>query len=200
MELIRHQHHEVDEDAREDCVSVRVGWDMFEAFLESRGNARPRFTYLDGVLEFMSPSFNHELIASNLGRLLERWTEELGIDLVLMGSLTIKKKAKQAGVEPDKCYFRGSASTRRTPDLAIEVVWTAPLVDKLEVYRRLNVRELWVWEKGVLTPWILGANGYARGRKSRVLPEIDLKQLNRYALRVDQLKALRELLAAVRRG
>jgi Uma2 family endonuclease len=198
MELIR-RHEDVDEASHEDCLSVRVGWDVFEAFLESRGDARPRFTYLDGVLEFMSPSFNHELIASNLGRLLELWAWEFDVELAALGSLTIKKKVHQAGVEPDKCYFRGPVGRRRTPDLAVEVVWTVPIIDKLEVYRRLKVGELWVWEKGVLTPWILGASGYSRGRKSRVLPELDLKLLNRYALRVDQSKALKEFIAALRR-
>ncbi|MFT3709326.1 MAG: Uma2 family endonuclease [Archangium sp.] len=197
MELIRR--HEVDEASHEDSLSMRVGWHVLEAFLESRGDAGPRFTYLDGVLECMSPSFNHELIASNLARFLELWAFEFDVELAALGSLTLKKKPEQAGVEPDKCYFLGPIGRRRTPDLAIEVVWTVPLVDKFEVYRRLKVSELWVWADGALTPWILGASGYSRGRKSRVLPALDLKLLNRFALRLDQTKALKEFLRVAKR-
>jgi Uma2 family endonuclease len=177
-----------------------MDWSTFEAFLVARGDSGPRFTFLDGVLELMSPSFNHELIAANLGRLLELWSLEYDVELNGLGSLTLKKSRRRAGVEPDRCYFVGPVGARTTPDLAIEVVWSAPLLDKLEAYRRLGVREVWVWAEGHLVPWVLGSGGYVRGKKSRVLPELELAQLAKYATRVDQHAAVKAYRTALRRN
>lgn len=198
MEFVRQT--EVDEASHEDRISVRMDWTTFEAFLVARGDTGPRVTFLDGVLELMSPSFNHELVASSIGRLLETWALEFDVELNALGSLTIKQSRKKAGVEPDKCYFIGPVGTRRTPDLAVEVVWSAPLLDKLEVYRRLGVREVWVWAEGKITPWYLGASGYSRRRKSKVLPEFDLGLLNKFVTRVDQHAAVKAFRAVLRRN
>jgi hypothetical protein len=35
---------------------------------------------------------------------------------------------------------------RDRPDIAIEVIWTSGGIDKLEVYRKLGVREVWYYE------------------------------------------------------
>lgn len=196
MEFVRQT--EVDDASHEDRISVRMDWPTFEAFLIARGDTGPRVTFLDGVLELMSPSFNHELVANSIGRLLETWSLDYDVELNALGSLTIKKSRKKAGVEPDKCYFIGPVGSRRTPDLAIEVVWSAPLLDKLEAYRRLGVTEVWVWEAGRITPWFLGAAGYTRGRKSRVLPEFDLVLLSKFVTRVDQHAAVKAYRSALR--
>ena len=198
MQLIRHE--EVDPTTQDNRVAVRMDWATFEAFLIARGDTGPRFTFLDGVLELMSPSLNHELIGTNIGRLLELWSLEYEVELIGVGSLTIKKSRRRAGVEPDECYFVGPIGNRTTPDLAIEVVWTSPLLDKLEVYRRLAVREVWVWEGGNITPWLLGADGYTKARKSRVLPELDLPMFTKYANRVDQYAAAKAYRHALRRS
>lgn len=198
MEFVRQP--EVDDASHEDRISVRMNWPTFEAFLAARGDTGPRITFLDGVLELMSPSFNHELVANSIGRLLETWSLEYDVELNALGSLTIKKSRKKAGVEPDKCYFVGPVGSRRTPDLAIEVVWSSPLLDKLEAYRRLGVREVWVWEAGRIIPWFLGPAGYGRGRKSRVLPDFDLMLLSKFVTRVDQHAAVKAYRAALRRN
>lgn len=191
---------EIDDASHEDRISVRMDWPTFEAFLVARGDTGPRITFLDGVLELMSPSFNHELVANSIGRLLETWSLEYDVELNALGSLTLKKSRKKAGVEPDKCYFIGPVGSRRTPDLAIEVVWSSPLLDKLEAYRRLGVSEVWVWEGGRITPWFLGTTGYTRGRKSRVLPDFDLTLLSKFVTRVDQHAAVKAYRSALRRN
>ncbi|MEG4506483.1 Uma2 family endonuclease [Microcoleus sp. F6_B4] len=35
------------------------------------------------------------------------------------------------------------------PDLAIEVVFTSGGIDKLQLYKRLGIPEVWFWEDGV---------------------------------------------------
>jgi hypothetical protein len=59
----------------------------------------------------------------------------------------------------------------------IEVIWSSGELDKLEIYRRLGVREAWIWEDGVLTAYALRGERYQKIAKSAVLPGIDLVQL-----------------------
>ena len=49
--------------------------------LEIRGERSvPRLTYVEGTLEIMSPSLTHEEIKSYIGRLVEAWCLERGVD------------------------------------------------------------------------------------------------------------------------
>jgi Uma2 family endonuclease len=176
-----------------------VSWQRFLDVLAARGDSSAvRVTYVGGVLELMSPSINHEIIKKTLARLVEAYADELGLDLYGIGSWTLKSKLKKLGIEPDECYSIGKPG--RVPDLAIEVVWTSGGLDKLDVYRGLGVREVWVWEKGKLAAHVLRGERYVRAARSRLLPGIDLALLARLAPRPDQPVAVRELRAAIRKG
>jgi Uma2 family endonuclease len=63
---------------------------------------------------------------------------------------------------------------RDRPDIAIEVIWTSGDIDKLEVYRKLGVREVWYYERGTLRFFALrgerGREGYAEIPQSGFLP------------------------------
>ena len=61
--------------------------------------------------------------------------------------------------------------------MAIEVIWTSGRISKLEIYRQLNVREVWMWRRGTITPYVLRGDKYERVESSEVLPGIDLDQL-----------------------
>jgi hypothetical protein len=79
-------------------------------------------------------------------------------------------------------------------------VWTSGGLEKLDVYRGLGVREVWVWEEGKLAAHVLRGDRYVRAARSRLLPGIDLALLARLAARPDQPVAVRELRAALRKG
>ena len=67
---------------------------------------------------------------------------------------------KEAGCEADECYIFGPRPRDKArPDLAIEVVWTSGGLDKLEVYRRLEVGEVWFWKDGVIAVHVLDRDG-----------------------------------------
>lgn len=55
------------------------------------------------------------------------------------------------------------------PDLAIEVVWTSGGIDKLDVYRKLAVREVWIYQHGAFTLHALEGERYHAIRESEVL-------------------------------
>lgn len=182
-------------------VFFNFSWDEFERFLALRGDAAgTRVTYLDGTLEIMSPSHFHEGIKSQIGRLLELWAAHEGVDLVAWGSTTLKKKSKKASAEPDECYVVGRSSWPGKPDLAIEVTWTAGGLEKLEVYRRLGVREVWFWEDDRLLIFVLKGQRYVRRSRSAVLPTLDPAFLSSFVVDRDQARAVRGFMAALRRN
>jgi Uma2 family endonuclease len=181
-------------------VMYGVPWSHYEAQLALRGDvAGPRLAYLEGALEFMSPSKDHERIKSYIGRLIEAYALELGLDLSPYGSWTLKKALKKAGVEPDECYIVGADQSKETPDLAIEVAWTSGGIDKLEIYRRLHISEVWFWEDQKITLFAWAEAGYERIDQSRVLPGIDVELVTRLLDRPTALQAIRALREALHR-
>lgn len=179
-----------------------VPWSHYEAQLAFRGDAStPRIAYLDGAMELMSPSKDHERIKSYLGRLVEAFALERGIDLSPYGSWTLKEAPKQAGVEPDECYLLGPDQARETPDLVIEVIWTSGGIDKLEAYRRLRVPEVWFWKDGAIEVHVLLGERYESRERSVQLEGLDLPLLLSFLDRptaIQAVRAFREALAAAR--
>jgi Uma2 family endonuclease len=175
-----------------------VSWAQYEALLASRGErAGPRMTYLKGELEIMSPSRDHETVKTLWARLLEAYAEENGLELVGYGSWTVRSEPDERGLEPDECYVLGSRDVE-APDLALEVIWTSGLLDKLEVYRGLGVREVWIWRDGRIEINVLREGAYERARRSGLLPDLDLDALATYIGRRDQTSAVREYRATLR--
>src|SRR5207247_8023419 len=139
----------------------------------------------------MSPSPDHESIKSRIGRLVEVWCLERGVEFSTYGSWTIGSKVAQRGAEPDECYVFGQVAAPERPDLAIEVIWTAGGIDKLEVYRGLGVGEVWMWRDGVIEIHVLGGDQYERRERSSVFPDLDLAELASFIEPEDQTGAVR---------
>jgi Uma2 family endonuclease len=178
-----------------------VSWDQYEALLKMRGDdAGVRVAYLNGELEFMSPSYPHEAIKTTIARLLEIWALETNTELTGVGSWTVRRAPKKRGVEPDECYIVGDRRVS-APDLAIEVMWTEGGLDKLDIYRGLRVKEVWRWREGRIEVHVLGKRGYERHAKSAVLPALDLGLLSRHVgTKGSQTQAVRSYLTALRRS
>jgi Uma2 family endonuclease len=192
-----------DDRPREDHIVVlrEATWADYQRMQEMRGDrSAPRLTYLEGVLQIMSPSRDHESIKSGIGCLVEVWCLERGIEFSTYGSWTIEDKEVERGVEPDECYVFGRVAAPARPDLAIEVVWTSGGINKLEVYRGLGVREVWFWRRGVITPWVLREGRYEQVERSEVLVGIDLVQLAGFAERPTTSAAIVAYREALRGG
>lgn len=194
-----------EDSAQRDHIVVlhEVRWSDYERVLAIRGDRPvPRISYLAGELELMSPSQTHEGIKSRIGHLVEVWCLENAVEFDTFGSWTLKRRKDEAGAEPDECYVFGSRSrmsSARRPDLAIEVVWTSGGVDKLEIYRRLGVREVWFWNRAEISVHILHGSSYRQHSASKVLPGIDLDQLATF-LALPASEAIRAYRAALQRG
>jgi Uma2 family endonuclease len=128
-------------------VLAGATWEHYELELAMRGEKSvPRFAYLEGALELMSPSRDHERITSYLGRLIEVYAEHADIELSPYRSWTLKA-GRTAGGEPDECYIVGADQSKDRPDLVIEVIWTSGGIDKLAIYQRLGIDEVWFWDR-----------------------------------------------------
>ena len=191
-----------DDEPREDHYVHLYGvtWADYLRLLEIRGDhSAPRITYIEGTLEIMSPSLTHEGIKSYIGRLVEAWCLERSVEFMPFGSWTLKSRREERGVEADECYVFGADPRRkRRPHLAIEVVWTAGGIDKLEAYRKLGVREVWYWEKGRIQVYVLRRAAFEAVAASEALPGIDLEQLTSFLDRPTASQAIRDYRAALR--
>ncbi len=192
-----------DDTPREDHFVCLRGatWKDYERVLEIRGDhSAPRIAYMDGTLEIMSPSRSHESIKSDIGRLVEVWCSERGVEFSADGSWTLQNKLLKLGLEPDECYVFGGERDAERPHLAIEVIWTSGGLDKLEAYSRLGVREVWTWRRGQISVHILRGGRYEPAHGSEALPGIDLDQLASFLDRASTSAAMREYRAALRTG
>ncbi len=174
-----------------------VGWSHYETLLAIRGEKTGvRMAYLEGTLELMTPSRDHEILKKKLARLVEAYAEELGIDLEGYGSWTLKREDLKRGLEPDECYSIGSAG--EVPALAIEVIWTSGGLDRLEIYSRLGVGEVWIWKGGEIATFALRGDRHERIARSELLPRIDLDLVRSLLDLPLQTAAVRELRARLR--
>jgi Uma2 family endonuclease len=174
-----------------------LSWDDFEAVLAMRGeHAGVRLAFLEGTLELMTPSQDHEILKTKLARLLEAYAEELGLEFEGYGSWTLKGEDRERAVEPDECYSIGPAG--RVPDLAIEVVWTGGGLDKLEIYRRLGVQEVWIWKDGRIAIFVLRDDAWEQIPGSEILPQVDVALVESLLDAPTQTAAVRALRARLR--
>ena len=173
-------------------------WADYQRLLEIRGDrSAPRITFMEGSIEIMSPSRSHESIKSVIGRLVEVWCLEQGLEFSTYGSWTLEDKRVDRGVEPDECYVFGEVEDPDRPHLAIEVVWTSGGLDKLEVYRKLGVHEVWFWRQGHILPHVLRGERYLAVESSEALPGIDLPRLASFLDRPTTSRAIRDYRAAL---
>jgi len=79
-------------------------------------------------------------------------------------------------------------------------VITRGTLDKLEVYRGLGIREVWVFEAGQFRILTLRGDHYEAIPASEVLPEPDLLRIAHFAEQPDQHAALRAFRDELRRS
>ena len=173
-----------------------VTWEQYETLRATLDDFPGlRMTYLEGTLEIMTPSPEHEFDKKTIARLIEIYALEMDIDLSGYGSTTFRKQAKERGLEPDECYCFGQL--KEFPDIALEVVISSGGIEKLDVYQGLQVPEVWFWKNNKFSLYRLREQGYELISHSEFLPELDfsvLAQYVRYPSQTQAVKAYRETL------
>ena len=177
------------EDPEQRQMITGVSWENYQVLLDNLGDNRQyRVTYLDGVIELVSPSRSHELYKTIIGSLLEAYFQENRIRYFPLGSTTFRKPVKKGGTEPEESYCIGTE--KELPDLAIEIIVTSGGVDKLEVYQILGIKEIWFFKNNQFEVYILQGENYQQSLESELLPNLDVSMLAEYAIAPDPLQAV----------
>lgn len=167
----------------EHVVLPDISWEAYERLLEAFGGRRLRHTYVDGVLEIMSPLRRHESVKKILARMFEMAAYQLDIEIDSLGSTTLRLQPKMRGLEPDECYYvqHAAAAAGRNefdpqhdppPDLAIEVNVSHTDLSRDSVYAALGVPEIWHFddEDDAVRILLLSGGSYATADRSAALP------------------------------
>lgn len=167
-------------EPEERLILCGFSWERYLALDQALGDDRsgPRFYYLDGDLEIMTTSNEHERIKTWLGDLMAIFFEHAGTEIMPRGQATMRAALKEAGAEPDESWCIGPE--KEFPDLVLEIALTTG-IKKLEIYRRFAVPEVWFWRRGNLEIFALRADGsgYDRAESSPLLPSFDTGLLER---------------------
>lgn len=80
---------------------------------------------------------------------------------------------------PRLTYLEGALEIT-SPSRSHESLKSVIGIDKLDVYRKLGVREVWYWRRGTITPHVLRGERYRAVERSAGLPKLDLAELARF--------------------
>lgn len=167
-------------EPEERLILCGLSWERYLALDKALGDDRPgpRFYYLDGDLEIMTTSHEHERIKTWIATCMYIFFEHAGTEIMPRGQATIRAALKKAGAEPDESWCIGEE--KEFPDVVLEIALTTGL-RKLEIYRRLAIPEVWFWRRDRLELFALNATGSAYDSipASRLLPSLDLALLER---------------------
>ena len=170
-----------------------VSWETYEALLADGGDRRQtRMAFDQGVLEIVTPSFEHELFRDVVSGVAEEILNTRGQDYVRSGSVTLKQEELARGFEADASFYVAHVARVRglsridlhsdpPPDLVIEVDVSRSSMDKLPIYAALGVPEVWRCRSGSVYVYRLVGSNYVEIDQSEVLPGLTSTQLTAFA-------------------
>jgi len=169
-----------------------ITWEQYVNFIDGFVDKYPslRVTYLEGILEIMSTSGEHERLKTIIARLLEMYLVEKNIDLNGYGSTTFRDKLALRGLEPDECYC--FSELKVVPDIALEIVISSGGINKLSVYEGLKIPEVWFYQvkNQAWQLYHLQDREYKLCDRSKLLPDLDLELLGRFIYTQNQTQAV----------
>jgi Uma2 family endonuclease len=176
---------DLQQEVREQRMALgNVSWETYERLLLDHLDASsPRFTYDEGTLEIMSPSQEHEELKQVMTAVADVILEEWELEFRNLGSTTFRRRDLKKGTEPDSCFYIQNVERIRgrrelelgvdpPPDLVIEIEITSPVVNKLPIYARLGVPEIWRYDGRRASILRLRGDGYEPSEQSGVLPPL----------------------------
>ena len=177
-----------------------VSWETYERLLADHlDSSSPRFTYDRGTLEIMSPSPEHERINRSIAMFVEVLAEEMNLDLDDLGSTTFRREDLKRGFEPDSCFYiqnaeRISGKTKidlkvdPPPDLVIEIDITSGSLNKLPIYAKLAIPEVWRYDGKRLIVLKLEGDKYVECERSIALLDLPAPVISAF---IEESKSLK---------
>jgi len=158
-----------------------ISWETYQGLLHDRQDkSNPRYTYDRGLLEIMSPSFEHEEARDLTLLLVRMWGAAIKVRIRSFGSATFRRKERGVGFEPDCCFYVqnvGGASIdipldllkELPPALIVEIDITNSSIDKLPMFASIGVPEVWIYTNR-LRIFKLDQESYSEVSQSPTLP------------------------------
>jgi Uma2 family endonuclease len=187
-------------------VLRKVSWQTFKALMSDVGDDRNwRIAYNQGVLEIRMPLLKHEVPKGLIESMIEATADELEIEVMKAGALTLEREDLTRAVEPDSCsYIQNEALVRNKeeinlpndppPDLALESDYTSSSLNKLTIYASIGVPELWRYSNQTLQVYQLIEGKYELTDKSLAFPFLPIAEIPHF---IEQSKTIGQR-AAVR--
>jgi Uma2 family endonuclease len=149
----------------------------------------------------VAPSSKHEKDNRTLAQVVEIVAEELGVEYLPVGSMTFRRADMQQGFEPDSSFYLQSEERVRDrervdpdvdppPDLVIEIEVTQPSLDKLPLFARMGVPEVWRWDGVRVTILTLEHDAYRASLASVALPPLTSDVLTRFLVQSRSLRMI----------
>jgi Uma2 family endonuclease len=185
------------QESPQHMVLHHVSWPTFETLLDEIGETHLRATYINGDLEFMSISCEHESFGEWIGRLIFFVALEMSLPIRSGGSLTLKESLREVALEPDRCFWikhekqmrkhkKWTSENDPPPDLAVEIDITTSWLDRLGIYAALRVPEVWRYDGKKLRVLILAPDGKYRERaRSVAFPTLPTDGFAQFIAKVD---------------
>jgi Uma2 family endonuclease len=182
-----------------------VSWSTFKALMADIGEDRScRIAYDQGMLEIMVPYQEHEVPKVLIADFVTALADELEIEVMQLGSLTLEREDLTRAAEPDTCFYIQNESLVRSkkidlsndppPDLVIESDYTSSSLNKFTIYASLGVPELWRYRRQTLQVYQLVEGNYELSDKSIAFPFLPIAEVPRL---IEQSKTIGQR-AAVR--
>jgi len=169
-------------------VLQKLSWSTFKALMADVGENRGwRFAFDKGVLEIRMPLAEHERPKGMLESFIEALADELEIEVMKLGALTLEREDLSRAIEPDSCFYIQNEALVRgksislpedpPPDLAIESDYTNSSVKKFDIYAALGVPELWRYSQQTLHVYQLVEGKYQQSDSSIAFPMLPLAEI-----------------------
>lgn len=173
-------------------VLNQISWHTYEQLLAEMGDNRTiRLCYDRGLLEIMTPLLDHENPKRILEKFVDALAEEGNIEILSVGSTTLKRPDLAKGAEPDSSFYiqnerlvkgksRIDLTTDPPPDLVIEIYVSSSSVDREGIYAAMGVPEIWRCDRGVVKFLQLEAGKYIMVERSLAFPLLSVTELTKF--------------------
>jgi Uma2 family endonuclease len=164
-------------------MAYNVSWSAYEAVLHALDHNKVWLTFDEPVLELRKVSYAHERARVMLTRLFMTATDEFNLPLISLGQFSWRSQRMRCALEADGSYYVARAEQMKAvwqvdlaihppPDLAIEIEVSRSEMDRMRIYGKLGVPEVWRYDGKDLSFWSLGGEGYLPIDCSVALPGV----------------------------
>ncbi|MFN5968258.1 MAG: Uma2 family endonuclease, partial [Pseudanabaena sp.] len=161
-------------------IKQPVTWEQFKT-LQSAFNdiGGVRLNYCEGVLEIVGIGRLHEKIVTMLVMLIGVYCGLKRIRCISTGAYT-QQLSGSTEFQADLSY--NFETEKEVSDLCVEVVVTSGSTKKLRKYQLLGVPEVWFWQDGKISIYLMKDGQYEQSLSSFWLPELDIEHLEQCLL------------------